>query len=38
MMATRVAVEEEGDGKGGKCDGNGDKEGNGNGKIEGDCL
>ncbi len=34
VMATRLAVEEEDDGKGGKSNGSGDKEGNDNGKKE----
>jgi hypothetical protein len=37
-MVTRVAVEEESNDKGRKSSGNGDKEGNGNGKREDDCL
>jgi hypothetical protein len=38
VTATRMTVENEGDGKGGKSDGNGDKEGNGNVDKEGDPL
>jgi hypothetical protein len=38
VMATRVTVEEEGNGKGRKSDGNVDKEGNGDGDKEGDHL
>ncbi len=36
VMATRVVAEEEGNGKGGKSNGNEDKEGNGDGNKEGD--
>ncbi len=38
VMATRVAVEEESNDKGGKSNGNGDKVCNGNSKKEDDCL
>jgi hypothetical protein len=38
VTTTWGAVEEEGNGKGGKSNCNGDKEGNGNDNTEGDCL